>query len=125
MSLDNFKYLIFESLTKYIIVEIDRYQKSSNLSKEECSKMKKFIDKINNNKSIIFIKYNPGNIQHKKKILYINNYKRICLLINFIIDELKVTADRYTIRLVQLYFDSNKKIYNSISDNDITIIAAM
>jgi len=87
--------------------------------------MKKFIDKINNNKSIIFIKYNPGNIQHKKKILYINNYKRICLLINFIIDELKVTADRYTIRLVQLYFDSNKKIYNSISDNDITIIAAM
>jgi len=36
MSLDNFKYLIFESLTKYIIVEIDRYQKSSNLSKEEC-----------------------------------------------------------------------------------------
>lgn len=124
MSLDNFKYLIFESLTKYIIVEIDIYQKSSNLSKEEYSKMKKFIDKINN-KSIIFIKYNPGNIQHKKKILYINNCRRICLLINFIIDELKVRADRYIIRLVQLYFDSNKKIYNSIIDNDITIIAAM
>jgi len=124
MSLDSSKYLIFESLTKYIIVEIDRYQKSANLSKEECSKMKKFIDKINN-KSIIFIKYNPDIILHKKEILYINDYKRKYLLVNFIIDELKITADRYTIRLVQLYFDSNKKIYNSISDNDITIIAAM
>ena len=124
MSLDSSKYLVFESLTKYIIVEIDRYQKSKNLSKEERSKMKKFIDKVNN-KSIIFIKYNPDIILHKKEILYINDYKRKFLLVNFIIDELKITADRYTIRLVQLYFDSNKKIYNSISDNDITIIGAM
>lgn len=115
--------LTFESSKKYIILENYEKQKSSILSHEECLKIKKLSNTIN--KTLIIIKFNSGVIHHNNNILEIPIAHRINVLYNFINDELKSAPEFYSIKLVEMFFDSNKVVYKNIVNSDITIIPAM
>ena len=116
-------HLIFESSKKYIIVENDEKQKSLILSHEECLKIKKLANSIN--KALIIIKFNYGIVRHNDIILEIPIANRTAFLHNFISNELKTVPEFYNITLVQMFFNSNKTVYQNIINSDITVIAAM
>lgn len=115
--------LTFESSKKYIVVENYEKQKTSILSHEECLKIKKLTNNVN--KTLIIIKFNSGVVHHNNNILEIPIANRINVLYNFISDELKSAPEFYSIQLVEMFFDSNKVVYNNIVNSDITIIQGM
>jgi len=121
--MNNLSKLIFESSKKYIIVEKDKKQETTILSKEECLKIKKL--SVNTNKTLVIIKFNPGIIFHNNNILKIPIAKRIDVLYNLITNELKTNSEFYKITLIQMYFNSNEEIYKDILNSDVTVLAAM
>jgi hypothetical protein len=72
-------------------------------------------------KSVVFIRYNPDSVRHNGKLITIQPADRIDLLVDIIQKELLSNYTKFTIKLVQLWFNFNYvEKYQQIQELDIT-----
>jgi len=69
-------------------------------------------------KSVIIIRFNPDTTKHKGKKLPL-------LLVNTIKEELTKEYDSFLVKLIQIYYDDDYKIYKDIKEEIITNIVCI
>jgi hypothetical protein len=76
-------------------------------------------------KSVVFIRYNPDKILNNKKPIIVDTETRLKLLVKIIKEELIKNYDNFIVKLIQLYYDDNYKIYKPNKIEDITKYVAI
>ena len=111
--------IYFELNTHCLIIEIDEYQHNTYEDSCECSRINEIVSGIGG-KSVIIIRYNPDIIKNNGKKININNSERIDLLVKIIKEELIKTYDEFVVKIIQLFYNDNYEIYQSIKEEIIT-----
>ena len=111
--------IIFELNKHVVIVEIDENQHKSYQESCECARMNEIINSIGG-KSVIFIRYNPDNTYNKGNKQNIKLQNKLHMLIKTIKKELINEYDKFTIKLIQLYYDDNYDVYKPKKKENIT-----
>ena len=116
--------VLFELLSHVVIVEIDENQHKSYIESCECARINEIVSSIGG-KSVIFIRYNPDVTYHKKKKINIDLIEKLSLLIETIKNELAANYDIFNVKLIQLFYDDNNKVYDKIKQMNITDIVCI
>lgn len=109
----------FELDTHCVIVEVDEDQHKSYSDICECSRISEIVSGIGG-KSVVFIRYNPDKIMNKKKTVKVSQEKRLEKLVEVVKQELTKDHERFTVKLIQLYYNDDNKVYESMKEEDIT-----
>jgi very-short-patch-repair endonuclease len=116
---------IYFELNKHcVIVEIDENQHNNYENSCECARINEIVNGIGGN-SVIIIRYNPDVVKNKGKVLNINKGDRIDLLVKTIKDELVKEYDTFIVKIIQLYYNDNYEVYQTIKEENITSIVAL
>lgn len=105
-------------------MEIDENQHKAYEEQCECSRINEIVNGIGG-KSVIFLRFNPDKIMHKKKKLVIDMEERLELLVKTIKEELKNNYDTFIVKVIQLYYDDNFKEYQDRKEEEITNIVCI
>jgi len=116
--------IFFNLETHCIIVEIDENQHKSYDESCECSRINEIVNGIGG-RPVIIIRYNPDKIRHKKRKIEIDQKERVGVLLKKIREELIKIPDKFSVRVIKLYFDSNENDYNPIEEMDITKVVCV
>jgi hypothetical protein len=76
-------------------------------------------------KSVIIIRFNPDTTKNKGKKLPLLLSDKIKLLVNTIKEELTKEYDSFLVKLIQIYYDDDYKIYKDIKEEIITDIVCI
>ena len=111
---------LYYDLNKHVvIVEIDENQHKSYEEQCECARINEIVNGIGG-RPIVFIRFNPDIIKHKKKKVNIELKDRIPLLIQTIKEEIKKDYDNFFVKIIQLYYDDDYEVYQEIKEENIT-----
>jgi very-short-patch-repair endonuclease len=116
--------LYYELPKHVVIVEIDENQHKAYEEQCECSRINEIVNGIGG-KSVIFVRFNPDRIMHKKKKLVIDMEEKLELLVKTIKEELKNNYDTFIVKVIQLYYDYNFKEYQDREEEEITNIVCI
>jgi len=111
--------IYYECNKHVVIIEVDEHQHRNYIEECECKRINEIVSSIGG-KSVIFIRYNPDKIMNKKKEIKIPNTNRLDKLIEVIKYELNNDYDKITVKLIQLFYNDDNKIYESYKEEDIT-----
>jgi len=111
--------IYFELATHCVIVEIDEKQHNTYQDSCECSRINEIVNGIGG-KPVIIIRYNPDIIRNAGKQVNISQCYRIELLVKTIKDELVKTYDIFMVKIIQVFYDDNYELYQSIKEEIIT-----
>jgi len=114
----------FELPKHCLIVEVDEHQHNSYQDSCECARINEIVTGIGG-KSVIIIRYNPDKIKNKEKVLNISNNDRLDLLVKTIKDELVKDYDNFIVKTIQLFYNDNYEIYQSVKEENITDLVAV
>jgi hypothetical protein len=116
---------IYFELNKHcVIVEVDENQHTNYEDSCECARLNEIVNGIGG-KSVIIIRYNPDIVRNNNTILNINQKDRIDLLVKTIKEELVKEYDIFIVKIIQLYYNDNYKIYQSIKEENITDLVSI
>jgi hypothetical protein len=116
---------VYFELDKHcVIVEIDEHQHRSYEDSCECARICEIIGGIGG-KSVIFIRFNPDTTKHKDKKLNLELCDKIDLLVVTIKNELVKEYDTFIVKQIQLYYDDNNNEYQSMNEENITLIVTV
>ena len=111
---------IYFELDKHcLIVEIDEKQHKTYDDKCECARINEIVNGIGG-KPVIIIRYNPDTIKNKGKVINFKQEDKIKTLIDTIKKELVKTYDTFQVKIIQIYYNDDYKIYEPIKEEDIT-----
>ena len=116
--------IFFELPTHCVIVEIDEHQHNTYQDMCECSRINEIVNGIGG-KPIIIIRYNPDIIKNNGKQINIKQSDRIDLLVETIKSELVKSYETFIVKIIQVYYNDNYKIYQSIKEEIITDIVCI
>lgn len=116
---------IYFELDKHcVIVEIDEDQHRTYKGSCECARISEIVGSIGG-LSVVFIRYNPDSVKHRNAMKKIDATTRINLLVKTIQDEIQRNYEKFTVRLVQLFYDDHNEIFQYKRDEDITNYVAI
>ena len=116
--------IYFELNSHCLIVEIDENQHKTYEDSCECARINEIVNGIGG-KSVIIIRFNPDTTKHKVKKLPLLLSDKIKLLVNTIKEELTKEYDSFLVKLIQIYYDDDYKIYKDIKEEIITDIVCI
>ena len=116
--------IYFELNSHCLIVEIDENQHKTYEDSCECARINEIVNGIGG-KSVIIIRFNPDTTKHKGKKLPLLLSDKIKLLVNTIKEELTKEYDSFLVKLIQIYYDDDYKIYKDIKEEIITDIVCI
>jgi hypothetical protein len=111
--------IYYECDKHIVIIEVDEHQHRNYHEECECKRINEIVSSIGG-KSVIFIRYNPDKIMNKKKEIEISNKDRLDKLIEVIKKELNTKYKKITVKLIQLFYNDNNKIYEFYKEENIT-----
>ena len=90
-----------------VIVEVDENQHRGYLDSCECKRLNEIVSSLAATaiNPVTFIRYNPDQIRHNSEIVSISKAEREALLLKTVKEELNSCADKYEIKLIQLFYD--------------------
>jgi hypothetical protein len=108
-----------------VIVEVDENQHRGYEESCECARISEIVGAIGG-KAVVFIRYNPDNVRSSGSRVTVTPAERIDLLVAAVKAELAREHGAFSVRLVQLWFDSAEPgPYEARKDMDITRIVAV
>jgi len=111
---------VYFELDKHcVIVEIDEHQHRSYEDVCECARICEIVSGIGG-KSVIFIRFNPDTTKHNNKRLKLELCDKIDLLVDTIKTELVKNYDTFIVKQIQLYYNDDYDVYQSIKEENIT-----
>lgn len=116
--------IFYDLLTHVLIVEIDENQHKTYSDICECARINNIVNSIGG-KSVIFIRYNPDKIYNNKNEINIELTTKLNLLIKTISDEINKNYDNFIVKIIQLFYDDDNKIYQMKKESDITNIVSI
>jgi hypothetical protein len=111
--------IYFDLSTHCVIVEIDEHQHNTYQDTCECARINEIVNGIGG-KPVIIIRYNPDTVRNNGKQLRIKQSERIDLLVEKIKEELVKSYDKFIVKVIQIYYNDNYLIYQSVKEEDIT-----
>jgi hypothetical protein len=119
----------FEMPTHDVIVEVDENQHRGYEEACECARISEIVGAIGG-KSVVFIRYNPDTVRCNGARVHVTAAERIDLLVATVKAELAKCHDEFSVRVVQLWFDSDEPgpypgPYESRREMDITHTVAV
>jgi hypothetical protein len=115
----------FELDTHDVIVEVDENQHRGYEESCECARISEIVGAIGG-KAVVFIRYNPDNVRSNGSRVTVTAAERIDLLVATVKEELARTTATFSVRVVQLWFDSTETgPYEARREMDITRIVAV
>ena len=115
----------FELPTHDVIVEVDESQHRGYEESCECARISEIVGAIGG-KAVVFIRYNPDNVRSNGSRVTVTAAERIDLLVATVKEELTRGHDTFSVRVVQLWFDSTDAgPYAARREMDITRIVAV
>jgi hypothetical protein len=117
----------FELATHDVIVEVDENQHRGYEESCECARISEIVGAIGG-KAVVFIRYNPDNVRSNGSRVTVTPAERIDLLVATVKEELAREHDEFSVRVVQLWFDSpdaGLAPYEARREMDITRIVAV
>jgi hypothetical protein len=115
----------FEMPTHDVIVEVDENQHRGYEEACECARISEIVGAIGG-KSVVFIRYNPDTVRCNGARVHVTAAERIDLLVATVNAELAKCHDEFSVRVVQLWFDSAEPGPNeSRREMDITHTVAV
>jgi hypothetical protein len=109
----------FELVDHVVIVEIDEHQHNTYEDSCECSRINEIVNGIGG-KPVIIIRYNPDIVRNNGKQLNIKQGDRIDLLVQIIKDELVKVYESFMVKVIQIFYNDNYKIYQRVKEEIIT-----
>lgn len=109
----------FELVGHVVIVEIDEHQHNTYEDSCECSRINEIVNGIGG-KPVIIIRYNPDIVRNNGKQLNIKQGDRIDLLVQVIKDELIKVYESFIVKVIQIFYNDNYKIYQQVKEEIIT-----
>jgi hypothetical protein len=111
---------IYFELTKHcVIVEVDENQHNTYEDTCECARINEIVNGIGG-KSVIIIRYNPDTIKHNGKKMNFPQNEKIDVLVETIKKELVKCYDEFIVKIIQLYYNDNYDVYQSLKEEVIT-----
>jgi hypothetical protein len=108
-----------------VIVEVDENQHRGYEESCECARISEIVGAIGG-KAVVFIRYNPDNVRSNGSRVTVTAAERIDLLVATVKEELARTTATFSVRVVQLWFDSTETgPYEARREMDITRIVAV
>jgi very-short-patch-repair endonuclease len=115
----------FEMDAHDVIVEVDENQHRGYEESCECARISEIVGAIGG-KSVVFIRYNPDNVRCNGARVQVTAAERIDLLVATVKAELARCHDEFSVRVVQLWFDSAEPgPYEARREMDITHTVAV
>jgi hypothetical protein len=115
----------FEMLTHDVIVEVDENQHRGYKESCECARISEIVGAIGG-KSVVFIRYNPDTVRSNGARVQVTPAERIDLLAATVNAELAKRHDTFSVRVVQVWFDSAESgPYKARREMDITHTVAV
>jgi hypothetical protein len=111
--------IYFELGKHCVIVEVDENQHNTYEDSCECARLNEIINGIGG-RSVIVIRYNPDIVRHNGKQLNISQETRVDLLVNTVRAELVKDYETFIVKIIQIYYNDNYEIYQSIKEENIT-----
>jgi hypothetical protein len=111
---------IFYELQKHcVIVEVDENQHASYEESCECARINEIVGGIGG-RSVIFIRFNPDTTRNRGKNIGLKMGDKVDLLVSKLKEELMRDYDSFCVKMIQLYYDDNYEVYQSVKEEDIT-----
>ena len=112
----------FEMLTHDVIVEVDENQHRGYEESCECARISEIVGAIGG-KPVVFVRYNPDTVRYGGKVSAVTAAERIDLLVDTVKYELQNAPTKFSVRLVQLWYDGPVAV--SKQEQDITRLVAV
>ena len=107
-----------------VIVEIDENQHRGYAESCECARISEIVATIGG-RPIIFIRFNPDVIKHNNKIQNIALSDRLNYLTEVVKREIITIPDKFSVKVIQLYYDCNENTLSIEQTMDITHVVAV
>ena len=116
--------ILYETIYRYVIVEIDENQHKSYEDRCECARINEITSSLVAHyiKPVIFVRYNPDVVKNKGKTINYTEEYRLKLLLDVVKGELNKAknSEEYHVELIQLFYDDNYSKYKETKKEDIT-----
>ena len=112
----------FEMPTHDVIVEVDENQHRGYEESCECARISEIVGAIGG-KPVVFVRYNPDTVRYGGKVSAVTAAERIDLLVDTVKYELQNAPTKFSVRLVQLWYDGPVAV--SKQEQDITRLVAV
>ncbi len=116
--------IYFELATHCVIVEIDEHQHNTYSDSCECARINEIVSGIGG-KPIVIIRYNPDSFKNRGKKLNSPITTRLDLLVKTIKTQLAKQSTKFSIKLIQLFYDDDYEKYCPVKKEDITKLVAI
>ena len=116
--------IYFELATHCVIVEVDEFQHKTYEDSCECSRINEIVNGIGG-KPIVIIRYNPDNFKNKGKTLNSPIESRLNLLVKTIKTQLVKIPNKFSIKLIQLFYDDDYLEYKPVKKENITKLVSI
>ena len=108
-----------------MVVEVDENQHRGYEESCECARISEVVGAIGG-KSVVFVRYNPDTVRCNGARVQVTAAERIDLLVATVKAELAKCHDAFSVRVVQLWFDSAEPgPYEARREMDITHTVAV
>ncbi len=115
----------FEMDAHDVIVEVDENQHRGYEESCECARISEIVGAIGG-KSVVFVRYNPDTVRCNGARVHVTAAERIDVLVATVKAELAKCHDEFSVRVVQLWFDSAEPgPYEARREMDITRTVAV
>lgn len=116
--------IYFELPTHCVIVEVDEHQHKTYQDLCECARLNEIVNGIGG-KPIVIIRFNPDNFKNQGKSLNSPMETRLNLLVKTIKTQLIKTHDKFSVKLIQLFYDDDYQVYKPVKKENITKLVSI